>query len=115
MTTAKLNCNTGIDFNRKICGLTILERTILSCYYAGFKKIEIIHKDDKIIIPDSVKKLSGLAYTIKASKEKPFKENSFSKNILRVNVSSIINREYIEDLQGLEYKGIWFDPLPSTS
>lgn len=26
-----------------------------------------------------------------------------------------LHREYIEDLQGLEYKGIWFDPLPSTS
>ena len=44
MTTAQLNCNTGIDINKKICGLTILERTILACYYAGIKNIEILNE-----------------------------------------------------------------------
>lgn len=100
MTTAKLNCNTGLDINKTICGLTILERTMLSCYYAGFKKIEIIHENNNVIIPDTIRKLSDLKYAVKISKEKPFKENTFSKGILRINVSSIINREYISALTG---------------
>ncbi|PKL35091.1 MAG: hypothetical protein CVV44_23485 [Spirochaetae bacterium HGW-Spirochaetae-1] len=100
MTTAKLNCNTGVDFNQKICGLTVLERAILSCYYAGSKKIEIIHENDTIIIPESVQKLSDLNLGIKISKEKPYKENNFKKGILSINVSSIINKEYIVKLTG---------------
>ncbi len=100
MTTAQLNCNTGIDINRKICGLTILERTILSCYYADIKNIEILSEAGNITIPDSVKKPSDLKYKIKKSKEKPFKGNSYSKGILRINVSSIINKEYAAALSG---------------
>ena len=100
MTTAQLNCNTDIDINKKICGLTILERTILACYYAGIKKIEILNKTDKITLPDSINKFSDLKYKVKASKEKPYKSNSFSKGNLKINVSSIINKEYIIALTG---------------
>ena len=101
MKTAQLNCNTDIDINRKLCGLTILERTILSCYYAGFKKIEIIRKDDDdIVITDRIKELPDLQYALKVSKDKPFKENSFSKGTVKINVSSIINKEYVAFLAG---------------
>jgi len=100
MTTAQLNCNTGINFNQKICGLTILERVILSCYHAGIKEIELIHENDKILIPESVQNLSDLDLSIKILKEKAFKENSFKKEILSLNVSSIINKEYVLNLFG---------------
>lgn len=100
MITAQLNCNTGIDVNTKVCGLTILERAILSCYYAGIKNIEILSDTDKIIIPDSIKKLSDLKYKIKKSKEKPSKGNSFSKKQVKINVSSVINKEYVTALTG---------------
>ena len=100
MKTAKLNCNTGIDINRKICGLTILERTMLSCYYAGIKSMEIISETGAVTIPDSIKKLSDLEYTVRVSEEKPFNGNSFTGNLLKINVSSIINKEYMIALTG---------------
>ena len=57
-------------------------------------------KPDKITIPASVEKLSDLKCKVKESKEKPFKSNSFSKGNLSINVSSIINKEYIIALTG---------------
>jgi len=102
MTTAKLNCNTGIDVNQKLCGLTILERAVLSCYYAGYKKIEIINETENIIIPEKLKNLDGLDFAIKISKDKPFKENNFSKDVLKLNIDSVINKEYIATLSGHE-------------
>jgi phosphatidylglycerophosphate synthase len=100
MTTAQLNCNTGIDINKNVCGLTILERTILACYYAGIKNIEILNETGKIDMPESAEKISDLKFKVKASKEKPFKKNSFSKSSLNINVSSIINKEYVIALAG---------------
>lgn len=100
MTTAQLNCNTGIDINKKLCGLTILERTILACYYAGIKNIEILDETGSITIPASAEKLSDLKCKVKKSKDKPFKSNSFSKGNLSINVSSIVNKEYIITLTG---------------
>jgi len=100
MTTAQLNCNTGIDITRKICGLTILERTILACYYAGIKNIELLSESGSIAIPVSAEILPDLKCKIKKSKDKPFKNNSFSKGNLSINVSSIINKEYVIALTG---------------
>lgn len=100
MNRAHLNCNTDIDFNKKICGLTILERAVLSCYYAGIKNIEIIHENDNITIPDSVTALPDLKYSIKVANDKPFKHNSLNKSTLEINVSSVINKEYVSMLLG---------------
>ncbi len=100
MVTAQVNCNTGIDINKKICGLTILERTVLSCYYAGIKSFEILTATDNIAMPESIKKLSDLKYTVKVSGEKPFNDNTFSNGLFRINVSSIINKEYVAAMTG---------------
>lgn len=100
MITAQLNCNTGIDVNKKLCGLTILERALLSCYYAGIKEIEIVNENDQLIIPESVKKFPDLTYTVKISDEKASKENSFDKDTLKLNVSSVVNKEYIVAIIG---------------
>ena len=100
MITARLNCNTGIDINKKICGLTILERIILSCYYAGINNFEILSVTDNIIIPDSVEKLPDLKYKIKITDKAPFKDNTFNSGVIQVNVSSIVNKEYITHIIG---------------
>jgi len=101
MISAKLNCNTAIDYNRKLCGLTILERTILSCYHAGVKNIEIISSKSDLSIPERIDKIDDLKCVIIKSTEKPYKSDSFSKNILKINVSSIVNKEYISALTGI--------------
>jgi phosphatidylglycerophosphate synthase len=102
MTTAKINCNTGIDVNQKICGLTILERIIFSCYYGGCRKIEIINENENVIITERVKQLEALDLGLKISNEKPFKENNYNKGVLKLNADSVINKVYFITLSGGE-------------